>query len=107
MVVSPRCLERGSSLRLRHTIHVRDDRPTRWMQGAMARSNDSLHMIHSPILCYGLSIVCVAIALGVSLALQYYQFRDVEVAVLTVAGGLVTWYGGIGRGALAVVLGTM
>src|SRR5207302_10012155 len=27
MVVSPRCLERGSSLRLRHTINVRDDRP--------------------------------------------------------------------------------
>src|SRR5207245_11044093 len=27
MVVSPRCLERGSSLRLRNTINVRDDRP--------------------------------------------------------------------------------
>ena len=83
------------------------ERPTSWMQRALARSNESLHMIHSPILRYGLSIVCVAIAVGLSLALQYYQFRDVELPVLTLAVALVTWYAGIGPSALAVVLGTM
>src|SRR5258705_3123368 len=83
------------------------ERPTSWMQRALARSNESSHMIHSPIPRYGLSIVCVAIALGLSLALQYYQFRDVELPVLTLAVALVTWYAGIGPSAIAVVLGTM
>jgi len=77
------------------------------MQRALARSNESLHWIHAPILRYGFSIVCVAIAVGLSLALQYYQFRDVELPVLTLAVALVTWYAGIGPSALAVVLGTM
>jgi K+-sensing histidine kinase KdpD len=83
------------------------ERPTSWMKRALARSNESSHRIHSPILGYGLSIVCVAIAVGLSLALQYYQFRDVELPVLTLAVALVTWYAGIGPSVLAVVLGTM
>jgi hypothetical protein len=42
----------------------------------LARWNQGLQKIHSPILGYGLSVVCVAIALGLALTLQYYQFRD-------------------------------
>ena len=55
---------------------------------------------------YGLSLVCVAIALGLALTLQYYQFRDVELPVLTLPIALVTWYAGAGPSVLAIVLAT-
>src|SRR5258705_4139686 len=83
------------------------ERPTSWMKRALARSNESLQRIHSPILRYGLSIVCVAIALGLSLALQYYQFREVRLPVLTLAVALVTWYAGIGPSSRPVDMVTM
>jgi Domain of unknown function (DUF4118) len=40
----------------------------------------------------------------VALALQHYQFRDVELPVLTVAIALTTWYAGGGPSVLAVLL---
>ena len=58
----------------------------------------------SPILRYGLSVVTVAIAVGVAFALQYCQFFDVELPVFTVAIALATWYGGVGPSVLAVLL---
>src|SRR6202790_5146044 len=64
-------------------------------------------MLRSPILRYGLSVVCVAIALGLALTLQYYQFRDVELPVLSLAVGITTWYAGIGPSVLAILLSTI
>jgi K+-sensing histidine kinase KdpD len=61
-------------------------------------------MLRSPILRYGLSVVCVAIALGLALTLQYYHFRDVELPVFTLVVAIATWYGGIGPSVLATVL---
>ena len=62
--------------------------------------------IRLPILRYGFSVVCVAIGLGLALTLQYYQFRNVELPVLTLAIALTTWYAGVGPSVLAIVLST-
>jgi PAS domain S-box-containing protein len=63
-----------------------------------------LHRGRPPILRYGFSVVCVAIALGLALAFQYYKFRNVELPVLALSVGIATWYAGVGPSVLAVVL---
>jgi light-regulated signal transduction histidine kinase (bacteriophytochrome) len=71
---------------------------------ALARWDLELHNVRSPILRYGFSVVCVAIAFGLALTFQYYQFRDVEVPVLTLAIAATTWFAGNGPSVLAVLL---
>ncbi|MGB8899800.1 MAG: ATP-binding protein [Methylocella sp.] len=71
---------------------------------SLAYWNQEFQRIHSPILRYGFSVVSVAIALGGAFALQYYQFREVELPLLTVAIALTTWYAGAGPSVLAVLL---
>src|ERR1700738_3561075 len=71
---------------------------------SLAYWNQEFQRVHSPILRYGFSVVSVAIALGVAVALQYYQFREVELPLLTVAIALTTWYAGAGPSVLAVLL---
>jgi signal transduction histidine kinase len=71
---------------------------------SLAYWNQEFQRVHSPILRYGFSVVSVAIALGVAFALQYYQFREVELPLLTVAIALTTWYAGAGPSVLAVLL---
>src|SRR5277367_3092885 len=66
--------------------------------------NREFQRIHSPILRYGFSVVSVAIALGVSFALQFFHCRDAELPVLTVAIALTTWYAGTGPCVVAVLL---
>jgi len=66
--------------------------------------NQEFQRIHSPILRYGFSVASVGIALGVAFALQYYQFRDVELPVFIVAIAFTTWYAGNGPSVLAVLL---
>jgi K+-sensing histidine kinase KdpD len=66
--------------------------------------NREFQRIDSPILRYAFSAVSVAIASGVAFALQHYQFRDVELPVLTVAIAFTTWYAGTGPSVLAVLL---
>jgi signal transduction histidine kinase len=66
--------------------------------------NPEFQRIHSPILRYGFAVVSVAVALGVSFVFQYYEFREVELPVLTVAIALTTWYAGAGPSVLAVLL---
>jgi signal transduction histidine kinase len=70
----------------------------------LAYWNQEFQRIHSPILRYGFSVVSVAIALGVAFGLQHYQFRDVELPILTVAIAFTTWYAGTGPCVLAVLL---
>ena len=70
----------------------------------MAYWNQESQRIHSPILRYGFSVVCVAIGLGVAWVLQHYQLRDVELLAFTLAVALTTWYAGAGPSAVAVVL---
>jgi signal transduction histidine kinase len=71
---------------------------------SLAYWNQEFQRIHSPILRYGFSVVSVAIALGLAFACQHYQFRDVELPVLTVAIAFTTWYAGVGPSVLAVLL---
>jgi signal transduction histidine kinase len=71
---------------------------------SLAYWNQEFQRIHSPILRYGFAVVSVAIALGLAFALQHYQFRDVELPVLTVAIAFTTWYAGAGPSVLAVLL---
>jgi signal transduction histidine kinase len=73
------------------------------LRRSLAYWNQEFQRIHSPILRYGFSVVSVAIALGVAIALQNYQFRDVELPVFTLAIALTTWYAGAGPSALAVL----
>jgi signal transduction histidine kinase len=76
--------------------------PTRvGVRRSLAYWNQEFQRIHSPILRYGFSVVSVAIAAGVALALRYYK---VELPVLTVAIALTTWYVGAGPSVLAVLL---
>src|ERR1700738_2761689 len=72
--------------------------------GSLAYWNQEFQRIHSPILRYGFSVVSVAIALGAALAFQYYELRDVELPVLTLAIAFTTWYAGPGPSVLAVLL---
>jgi signal transduction histidine kinase len=70
---------------------------------SLAYWNQEFQRIHSPILRYGFSVVSVAIALGVALALRYYQFREVELPVLALAIALTTWYAGVGPSVVAIL----
>jgi signal transduction histidine kinase len=69
--------------------------------------SDEFQPVQQPILRYGLAVVSVAIAIAIGLALRAYQFRDVELPVLALTIGVVTWYAGAGPAALAVLLSTM
>jgi signal transduction histidine kinase len=71
---------------------------------SLAYWNQEFQRIHPPILRYGFSVVSVGMALGVAFALQHYQFRDVELPVLTLAIAFTTWYAGTGPSVLAVLL---
>ena len=51
----------------------------------LARWDRRFHSLQSRVARFSLAIVSVTVALGLSLALQYYQFRGVEVPVLTLA----------------------
>lgn len=68
--------------------------------------SDEFQRIQSPILRYGFAAVSVVIATAASLALQKYQFRDVELPLLMLVVGLTTWYAGSGPSVLAVLLST-
>src|ERR1700730_12875333 len=74
------------------------------MRRSLAYWNQEFQRIHSPILRYGFSVVSVGTAVGVALALQYYELRDVELPVLTLAIAFTTWYAGAGPSVLAVLL---
>ena len=74
------------------------------VRGTLARWNLESQRISSPILRYALSVVSVAIGLGLALTLQYYEFRDVELPVLSLSIALTTWYAGIGPSVLAIML---
>jgi signal transduction histidine kinase len=74
---------------------------------ALARWNLALHQVRSPILRYGFSVVLVAIALGLSLVFQHYEFRDVETPLFTLSIAIITWYAGNGPAVLAILLSTV
>ena len=75
-------------------------------QPRMAYWDSELQRVRSPILRYGFAVVSVVVATAIALAIQEYQFRDVELPLLVVVIGLVTWYAGTGPAVVAVLLAT-
>lgn len=73
----------------------------------MAHLNLDLRTGYSPILRYGFSVGCVAIALALALTVQFYGFRDVGLPLFVIAIALVTWHAGSGPCVVAVVLSTL
>ena len=69
---------------------------------SLAYWNQEFQRIHSPVLRYGFAVVSIALALGLSLALQHYAFYDLQLPVFTLAIGLTTWYAGTGPSVLAI-----
>jgi PAS domain S-box-containing protein len=53
---------------------------------------------------YGVAVVSVGVALGASLLLQHFHFRDPAAPLLLFAVAISSWYGGPGPAALAVIL---
>src|SRR5215831_16164161 len=72
----------------------------------MAYWDSELQRVQPPILRYGFAVVSVVVATAVALAIQEYQFRDVELPLLVLVIGLVTWYAGTGPAVIAVLLST-
>jgi len=70
----------------------------------MARSNLELQIARSPVLRYGLAVFSVSVALGGSLLLERFQFRNVADPLFLFAIAITVWYAGIGPAILAVVL---
>jgi PAS domain S-box-containing protein len=70
----------------------------------MARPNLPLKIARSRVLGYGLALLSVSVALGASLLLERFHFRNVADPLFLIAIALVVWYGGIGPAILAVVL---
>jgi PAS domain S-box-containing protein len=73
----------------------------------VAHLNLDLRTGYSPILRYGFSVGCVAIALALALTVQFYGFRDVGLPLFVIAIALVTWHAGGGPCVVAVVLSTL
>lgn len=62
----------------------------------MAHLDLDLRAGYSPILRYGFSVGCVAIALALALIVLFYGFRDVGLPLFVMAIALVTWHVGGG-----------
>jgi PAS domain S-box-containing protein len=73
----------------------------------VAYLNLDLRRGYSPILRYGFSVGCVAVALVLALTVQFYEFRDVGLPLFVLAIALVTWHAGVGPSVVAVVLSTV
>src|SRR6202049_3827476 len=70
----------------------------------MARPNLELQIARSPVLRYGFAVLSVSVALGASLLLERFQFRNVADPLFLFAIAIAVWYAGTGPAILAVVL---
>jgi signal transduction histidine kinase len=73
----------------------------------LARWDRKFQSLRSPAARYGLAVISVAVALGLSLPLQVLEFRDVAVPLLTFAIAVTTWYAGNGPSVTAIVLSSL
>src|SRR6059058_4127409 len=77
------------------TIHVAEGPTSMAVRRSLARWNLELQRGGAAIR-YGFSVICVALALGVALALQNFGFRGVESPVFDLAIVVTTWTRGLG-----------
>lgn len=71
----------------------------------MASWNLQSRMASSWPLGYGFSLACVSVATALALVFQHYHLRELS-PPFNLAIAVVTWYGGVGPGTLAVLLCT-
>jgi K+-sensing histidine kinase KdpD len=85
------------------TIHIAEGPTAVAVRRGLARWNLELHRGH-PAIRYGLSVVCVALGLGLALTFQHYGVQSVESPPFSLAIVLTAWYAGIGPSVVAVLL---
>jgi PAS domain S-box-containing protein len=73
----------------------------------MARLNLELQIARAPVLRYGLAVLSVSVALGASVILERFAFRNVSDPLFLFAIAITVWYAGIGPAILAVVLSSL
>jgi PAS domain S-box-containing protein len=73
----------------------------------MAQQKHTILKHLPPILRYGLAAGSVALAVGMALLLQNYNFRGVEFPLFLFAIAVSVWYAGLWPGVLAVVLSSL
>jgi len=73
-------------------------------EGTLARWNENFRPVHSPILRYGFSALCVVIALGLGADIAILPVPRRRAAGFALAIALVTWYAGRGPSVLAILL---
>jgi PAS domain S-box-containing protein len=73
----------------------------------MAQLKPTIRKDLPPILRYGLAAGSVALALGLALLLERYNFRGVEFPLFLFAIAVSVWYAGLWPGVLAVVLSSL
>jgi K+-sensing histidine kinase KdpD len=73
----------------------------------MARPNLQLQFARSCGLRYGLAATSCAMALGLALLAQRYDFLNMEVPLFLLGIAVTVWYAGIGPAILAVVLSSL
>lgn len=71
---------------------------------AMAELNVTSRVARSRVLRYGIAVASVAIALGLALVAQHFDFGNVEVPLFLFAVAVTAWYAGPGPAALSVLL---
>ena len=72
----------------------------------MAYWDSEFQRVQSPVLRYGFAVGSVVVATAFALAIQEYQFRDIELPLLVLVIGIVTWYAGNGPAVVCVLLST-
>ena len=73
----------------------------------MTWSNTQSRKLRSAVLGYGLALLTVGFALGVSLSLVHFNFHGVESSLFLIAIAITVWYGGRGPAIFALVLSTL
>jgi PAS domain S-box-containing protein len=84
-----------------NALEWRDARQT------MAQLNLQLKFAHYRGLGYGLAVTSSALALGLALLAQRYDFLNMEVPLFLLAIAITVWYAGIGPAVLAVVFSSL
>jgi signal transduction histidine kinase len=72
----------------------------------MAYWDSEFQRVRPPALRYAFAVASVAVATAVALTIQEYQFRDIELPLLVLVIGVVTWYAGNGPAIVCVLLST-
>jgi PAS domain S-box-containing protein len=86
------------------TVAEQKDSPMDLSAYTFAFDRGRARLVRSAILRYGLSVVCVAIALGLALGSELSGTHDLELPVFELAIVFVAWFAGLGPSIAAVVL---